>query len=71
MLNTEVVISFSFSESLSIDAIGATVNNSPLSPLLAASQFVTAGVQSYQMHRGFTSVLGSLQTMQASLGVLH
>ncbi len=52
-------------------AIGVTVNNSPISPLLAASQFVTGGMQMYQTHQGFTSVLSSLQTMQASLGVLQ
>lgn len=52
-------------------AIGATLNNSPVSPFLAASQFVTGGVQMYQMHQGFTSVLNSLQTMQATLGVLQ
>ncbi len=52
-------------------AIGATVNNSPLSPLLAVSQVVTSGAQMYQMNRGFTEVLNSLQVMQSSLGVLQ
>lgn len=52
-------------------AIGATVNNSPLSPLVAASHLVTSGAQMYQMHGGFTSVLNGLQTIQTSLGVLQ
>jgi hypothetical protein len=37
-------------------AIGAVVQNSPLSPLLAASQFVTAGAQMVQTHMGFQGV---------------
>jgi hypothetical protein len=37
-------------------AIGAVVHNSPLSPLLAASQFVTAGAQMVQTHMGFQGV---------------
>ncbi|MGB5960306.1 MAG: hypothetical protein WBG73_06565 [Coleofasciculaceae cyanobacterium] len=52
-------------------AIGAVVNNSPLSPLVAASQFATSGAQMYQMHRGFQAVLGQLNTIQSSLGVLQ
>jgi hypothetical protein len=52
-------------------AIGATVNNSPLSPLVAASNFVTSGAQMYQTHQGFTAVLNGLQTIQTSLGVLQ
>ncbi len=52
-------------------AVGAIVNNSPLSPLVAASQFMTSGVQMYQTHRGFTAVLNGLQTIQTSLGVLQ
>lgn len=52
-------------------AIGALVNNSPLSPLVAASAFATSGAQMYQMHRGFTAVQAGLQTIQTSLGVLQ
>lgn len=52
-------------------AIGVAVNNSYLSPLIAASQFVTSGVQMYQTHQGFTAVLNGLQTIQTSLGVLQ
>ncbi len=52
-------------------AIGATVGNSPLSPLLAASQFITSGVQMYQTQRGFVDVMNGLQSIQASLGVLQ
>ncbi len=52
-------------------AIGATVGNSPLSPLLAASQFITSGVQMYQTQRGFADVMKGLQGLQASLGVLQ
>ncbi|WP_193197035.1 hypothetical protein [Nostoc sp. MG11] len=52
-------------------AIGATVNNSPLSPLVAASNLVTSGMQMYQTQQGFTAVMNSLQTIQTSLGVLQ
>lgn len=52
-------------------AIGATVNNSPLSPLVAAPNFLKAGVQMYQNQQNFTAVMGSLQTIQNSLGVLQ
>ncbi|MEH2000470.1 MAG: hypothetical protein V7L00_17270 [Nostoc sp.] len=52
-------------------AIGATVNNSPLSPLIAASNLVMSGAQMYQTQQGFTSVLNGLQTIQTSLGVLQ
>ncbi|MDZ7962489.1 MAG: hypothetical protein RMY34_32260 [Aulosira sp. DedQUE10] len=52
-------------------AIGATVNNSPLSPLVVGSNLLTSGVQMYQTNQGFTAVLNSLQTLQTSLGVLQ
>ncbi|MEC4813059.1 MAG: DUF433 domain-containing protein [Scytonema sp. PMC 1069.18] len=52
-------------------AIGVSINSSPLSPLVAASQFITSGAQMYQMHKGFTSVLNGLQNIQTSLGVLQ
>ncbi|MCC5650397.1 hypothetical protein LC609_11200 [Nostoc sp. XA013] len=52
-------------------AIGATVNNGPLSPLIAASNLVMSGAQMYQTQQGFTAVLNGLQTIQTSLGVLQ
>lgn len=52
-------------------AIGATVNNSPLSPLVAASNLLISGAQMYQTQQGFTAVLNGLQTIQTSLGVLQ
>lgn len=52
-------------------AIAATVGNSPLSPLLSASQFITSGVQMYQTHQGFADVMKGLQSIQTSLGVLQ
>jgi len=52
-------------------AIGAVVNHSPLSPLVATSQLATSGAQMYQMHRGFQAVQAGLQTIQTSLGVLQ
>ncbi|MEJ6481910.1 hypothetical protein N0Y54_11335 [Nostoc punctiforme UO1] len=52
-------------------AIGATVNSSPLSPLVAASNLLISGAQMYQTQQGFTAVLNGLQTIQTSLGVLQ
>ena len=52
-------------------AIGAVVNNNPLSPLVSVSQFAIGTAQMYQMHRGFTAVQAGLQTLQASVGVLQ
>ncbi len=52
-------------------AIGATVNNGPLCPLVAASNLLIGGAQMYQTHKGFTAVLNGLQTIQTSLGVLQ
>ncbi|MEH2237729.1 hypothetical protein [Nostoc sp.] len=52
-------------------AIGATVNNSPLSPLIADYNLILSGAQMYQTQQGFTSVLNGLQTIQTSLGVLQ
>ncbi|WP_228056718.1 hypothetical protein [Microcoleus sp. LEGE 07076] len=45
-------------------AVGAALNNSPLSPLVSPVQLVMGGLQMQQMHMGF-------QTLQASLGVLQ
>lgn len=52
-------------------AIGATVNNSPLSPLIGVFNLVMTGARMYQTHQDFTVVLNSLQTIQTSLGVLQ
>jgi hypothetical protein len=52
-------------------AIGALINNSPLSPLVAASQFAMGAAQMYQTHQGFTAVQAGLQTLQTSVGVLQ
>ena len=52
-------------------AIGATVNKSPLSPLVSAPNFLMTGLQMYQNQQNFTAVMGSLQTIQNSLGVLQ
>ncbi|MEH2450616.1 hypothetical protein [Nostoc sp.] len=53
------------------NAIGVTVNNSPLSPLIAVSNLVMSGARMYQTHQDFTVVLNSLQTIQTSLSVLQ
>jgi hypothetical protein len=52
-------------------AIGAVVNNSPLSPLVGAAQFATGTAQMYQMHQGFSAVQAGLNTLQTSIGVLQ
>ncbi|AFZ25658.1 hypothetical protein Cylst_3519 [Cylindrospermum stagnale PCC 7417] len=52
-------------------AIGANVNDSPLVPLVSTPNFLKAGVQMYQNQQNFTAVMGSLQTIQSSLGVLQ
>ncbi|MEH2375249.1 hypothetical protein [Nostoc sp.] len=52
-------------------AIGATVNNSPLSPLVADYNLIPSGEQMYVTHKGFTAVLNSLKTIQTNLGVLQ
>ncbi|MHC5827784.1 MAG: hypothetical protein ACYT04_70845, partial [Nostoc sp.] len=53
------------------NAIGVTVNNSPLSPVIGVFNLVMSGARMYQTHKDFTVVLNSLQTMQTSLGVLQ
>ncbi len=52
-------------------AIGATVNNSPLFPLVTPANLVMGGMQMYQMQQGFTAVQAALTTIQTSLGVLQ
>jgi hypothetical protein len=48
-------------------AINAVVQNSPVSALIAPTQFM----QMWQTHRGFQAVLGQLNAIQSSLGVLQ
>ena len=52
-------------------AVGAVVNNSPLSPLLSPVNLIMGGLQMYQNHKGFEAVQSSLKAVQASLGVLQ
>lgn len=52
-------------------AIGATVNNSPLSPLVVPFNLATSAAQMYQNHKGFTVLLNNLQSIQSTLGVLQ
>ncbi|MBD2005779.1 MULTISPECIES: hypothetical protein [Cyanophyceae] len=51
-------------------AVGAVVNNSPLSPLIAPFQFAMSGVRMYQRHRGFQAVQTSLGVLQATTAVI-
>ena len=59
-------------------AIGAAVQNNPLSPLVSPLQFVTNGAGMIQNHLGFTEtyqqigfVQSGLQALQTSVGVLQ
>ena len=62
-------------------AKGAAVNGLPVAPLVAANppfglalmagRMVMSAGQAYQNHRGFQAVLGQLNTIQSSLGVLQ
>jgi len=59
-------------------AVGAVVNNSPLTPLLAPFQLAMGGAQMIQTHRGFPETYGrldviqtGLQSLQNSVGVLQ
>ncbi|MEW5861116.1 MAG: hypothetical protein AB1861_27695 [Cyanobacteriota bacterium] len=51
-------------------AVGAVVNNSPLSPLIAPFQFAMSGARMYQKHREFQSVQASLGVLQATTAVI-
>src|SRR4028118_1223329 len=51
-------------------AVGAIVNNSPLSPLVLPLQLVIGGVQMYQNHRGFQAIQASLGVLQATTAVI-
>lgn len=59
-------------------AIGAAIQNNPLSPLVSPLQFVTNGAGMIQTHLGFTEpyqqigfVQSGLQALQTSVGVLQ
>lgn len=62
-------------------AKGAVINNLPLAPLVAANppvgltmmagQMAMSAGQVYQNHKGFQAVLGQLNAIQCSLGVLQ
>lgn len=59
-------------------AIGAVVNNNPLLPLVAPTQFALGGLQMMQTHIGFQQtykrldvIQASLQSLQTSVGVLQ
>lgn len=52
-------------------AIGAVVNNNPISPLVSPVNLIMGGLQMYQTHKGFEAVQMGFQAVQASLGVLQ
>ncbi|WP_293296639.1 MULTISPECIES: hypothetical protein [unclassified Microcoleus] len=51
-------------------AVGAVVNNSPLSPLVSPVQLAMGGLQMYQNHMGFQAVQASLGVLQATTAVI-
>lgn len=51
-------------------AVGAVVNNSPLSPLVSPVQLAMGGLQMYQNHMGFQAVQNSLGVLQATTAVI-
>lgn len=51
-------------------AVGAVVNNSPLSPLVSPVQLAMGGLQMYQNHMGFQAVQTSLGVLQATTAVI-
>ncbi|CBN59246.1 MULTISPECIES: hypothetical protein [Kamptonema] len=52
-------------------AIGAVVNNSPLSPFVSPLQLAMGGLQMHQTHKGFQAMQMGFQAVQDSLGVLQ
>ncbi len=52
------------------NAVGAVVNNSPLSPLVSPVQLAMGGLQMYQNHMGFQAVQASLGVLQATTAVI-
>lgn len=51
-------------------AVGAAVDNNPLSPFLSPMQFVFGGLQPQQMQMGFQGVQASLGLLQATTAVI-
>jgi acyl carrier protein len=51
-------------------AVGAVVNNSPLSPLVSPVQLAMGGLQMYQTQMGFQAVQASLGVLQATTAVI-
>ena len=51
-------------------AVGAALNNSPLSPLVSPVQLVMGGLQMQQMHMGFQGVQATLGVLQATTAVI-
>jgi len=51
-------------------AVGAALNNSPLSPLVSPVQLAMGGLQMYQNHMGFQAVQTSLGVLQATTAVI-
>jgi hypothetical protein len=51
-------------------AVGAALNNSPLSPLVSPVQLVMGGLQMQQMHMGFQAVQASVGVLQATTAVI-
>ncbi len=51
-------------------AIGAVVNNSPLTPLVSPINLIMGGLQMYQTHMGFQAVQASLGVLQATTAVI-
>jgi len=51
-------------------AVGAALNNNPLSPLVSPMQFVMGGLQMQQMHMGFQGIQASLGVLQATTAVI-
>ncbi|WP_242716596.1 hypothetical protein [Microcoleus vaginatus] len=51
-------------------ALGAALNNSPLSPLVSPVQLAMGGLQMYQTQMGFQAVQASLGVLQATTAVI-
>ena len=51
-------------------AVGAALNNSPLSPLVSPVQLAMGGLQMYQTQMGFQAVQASLGVLQATTAVI-
>lgn len=51
-------------------AVGAALNNSPLSPLVSPMQLVMGGLQMHQTQMGFQAVQASLGVLQATTAVI-